>query len=494
MISGLFRPPTGALVRITCMTVKCVAFVGFAVFQMAGTKLAMLRAPASVIRGGILLACYAAHVSGQTACEAELNRADAHTSCAVQRMRTRRTASIVAFGGSVTWGAGLDNPVNESWANVLATLLQQINVVDHAHVRNLAIRAHGSEAAANCFDNMLRPGSSGSPVDDVFGAAPSLTNHAVPPEPADIVLFEFSINGQKDLDKLMRNLRRRYPDAIFLYVQHFALWAESSLRDEPAARRKNFLENATWSASWYSPDLSMCPIRPDLQANFKLFSVKLFSLRSTLRSLSPKQVSGYFAPDLHHLSRAGHALVAEGALQTIVRAAGCGGPGCDKHRLGPDRADGCAASETAEFHDTRASSCFLWYNSGKVDPKLHLLRPGVELSRLEGAGTKYAFLISGDCGLGPRQVGFAFRAAAGATVQIAFMRDGGAKYGEAKVTLDHAGTNLVQGGVDGFQHHILTLQTIGVTRHNGTHHFWVEASSCNRSFAVAGVTVLEPQN
>ena len=146
----------------------------------------MLRAPASVRRGGILLVCYIAHVSGQTACEAELNRADAHTSCAVQRMWTRRTASIVAFGGSVTWGGGLDNPANESWANVLATLLQQINVVDHAHVRNLAIRAHGSDAAATCFDNMLRPGSSGSPMDDVFGAAPSLTNHAVPPEPADI--------------------------------------------------------------------------------------------------------------------------------------------------------------------------------------------------------------------------------------------------------------------------------------------------------------------
>ena len=470
---------------------------------MAGTRpehSRLLRAPASVRRGGILLVCYIAHVSGQTACEAELNRADAHTSCAVQRMRTRRTASIVVFGGSVTWGVGLDNPANESWANVLATLLQQINVVDHAHVRNLAIRAHGSDAAATCFDNMLRPGSSGSPMDDVFGAAPSLTNHAVPPEPADIVLFEFSINGQENLDKLMRNLRRRYPDAIFLYVQHFALWAESSLRVEPAARRMKFLENATWPCNldWQcSPRhqaLSMCPIRPDLQANFKLFSVQLFSLRSTLRSLSPKQVAGYFAPDLHHLSRAGHALVAEGVLQTIVRAAGCGGPGCDEHRLGPDRADGCAASETAEFHDTRASSCFLWYSSGSVDPELRLLTPGVELSRLEGAGRKHAFLISGDCGLGPRQVGFAFRAAAGATVQIAFMRDGGARYGEANVTLDHAGTNLVQGGVDGFPHHILTLQTIGVTRHNGTHHFWVEAASCNRSFAVAGVTVSEPQN
>ena len=89
-------------------------------------------------------------------------------------------------------------------------------------------------------------------MDDVHGAAPSLTNHAVPPEPADLVLFEFSINGQKDLDKLMRNLRRRYPDAIFLYVQHFALWSVV----EPAAQRKNFLtflENATWPARWYSP-------------------------------------------------------------------------------------------------------------------------------------------------------------------------------------------------------------------------------------------------
>eukprot|EP00966_Prymnesium_polylepis_P001754 40224-Prymnesium_polylepis.1 len=67
---------------------------------------------------------------------------------------------------------------------------------------------------------------------------------AAPPEPVDLVLLEFGINGAMMLDLLLAQLRRRYPDALFVYVHHFSFSMDFGLR-------------ATLDWSLYSPSATL---------------------------------------------------------------------------------------------------------------------------------------------------------------------------------------------------------------------------------------------
>lgn len=41
-------------------------------------------------------------------------------------------------------------------------------------------------------------------------------------ENVDIIFLEYSINGIQRIHVLLRNLRKRYPEALIIYIQHFS--------------------------------------------------------------------------------------------------------------------------------------------------------------------------------------------------------------------------------------------------------------------------------
>ena len=113
----------------------------------------------------------------------------------------RRQLNILTLGGSVTWGAGIDNR-----EDAYPFRLQN----DYGHnVLNLAIRATGSDYPAQCITSMmLRESKNDDPDEDV---------------PFDVIIFEFSINGLDGFPLLVERLQERYPDALFVYVDFFSL-------------------------------------------------------------------------------------------------------------------------------------------------------------------------------------------------------------------------------------------------------------------------------
>ena len=113
----------------------------------------------------------------------------------------RRQLNILTLGGSVTWGAEIDNR-----EDAYPFRLQN----DHGHnVLNLAIRATGPDYPAQCITSMmLRESKNDDPDEDV---------------PFDVIIFEFSINGLDGFPLLVERLQERYPDALFVYVDFFSL-------------------------------------------------------------------------------------------------------------------------------------------------------------------------------------------------------------------------------------------------------------------------------
>ena len=367
-------------------------------------------------------------------------------------MRQRSTASIVAFGGSVTWGSRLDNPNNGTFADLLAAKLVQSGLVTRTRVRNMAIRSHGTALPALCCDDMLNepPESCG------FGGC----EHAAPmgeraAEPADIVVAEFAINGEAELDVLLRKLRRRYPDALLLYYQHVALWSRIESDGEPGKPEMGSKKPWTWSAVWSRLERhpEECPLTHPYGNSLSQgmvgwlsdTSTLLFSLQYALRHLTtPNHAVALFSFDLHHLSARGHEFVAEGLWSTIRHAAGWRG----NSSTAVSASAQCDASRPGRFErtDRYGSTCYVWFGTGVVDARLKVAA-GVgdemwAMGLIQSSGTKYAFMLT------PRAVAtrseatlaLHFRAKAGAAVQIAFMQgENGGRYSHAMASVTYLG-------------------------------------------------------
>lgn len=184
----------------------------------------------------------------------------------------RRSASVVAFGGSMTVGDPLHG-VRVPYPVLLAQRLVAHGFAREVLVRNLAEGAlHGAVVPALCCDEFLtsehgtaerlgynRAGTERERTWHVNASA-AVRVHDAPPallEPVDLVLLEFSVNGvqarraaepslapclprcaaraerrlpapSQFVDVLLRRLRARYPRALLLYVDHFRLsqWRE----------------------------------------------------------------------------------------------------------------------------------------------------------------------------------------------------------------------------------------------------------------------------
>jgi hypothetical protein len=136
-----------------------------------------------------------------------------------------RPINILAFGGSVTWGAMLeDRHLAYPW--MLGT-----PYVDH--VDNMAMRATGADYPSLCLESII----------------PDAANKNY-----DVILFDFVMNITDGFPLLLKRLRERFPEAIIIYVH---IWSLVNLAIDPATgenlRQAKYDPNRNWQ--WTSEDI-----------------------------------------------------------------------------------------------------------------------------------------------------------------------------------------------------------------------------------------------
>ena len=386
--------------------------------------------------------------------------------CALARMRASGKASMVAFGGSVTWGASVETSRGPwpTWPNLLAARFEASGGIKAMTVRNLAIRAAGAEAPALCTEPLLTIGHDGMPFSDQYGQSCGHSSNA-PAEPVDIVGVEFSVNGINQLDLLLTNVRRLYPNAIIVYVQHVRHY------DIPLSKEQQ--GNGT------------CPLPAVLQKWLaQAPGALLFSMRTALQVHPLHESMRFYRADRLHLSATGHTAVADGVWAAVHAAAA--------HRSQEPATSPCPVADSSpEVDPDRHSRCWIWYTSGVVEGRgLSVAGSGWDLRHVHDAATKFALEPTGAVGTARPKLELSFNITRSTDVYLAFMRDE-ASYGVANVTLDHRAAPIsIDGSPPGYGHGtLLNIQKVGRLRHHGRHRLGVLViGDANRSrFAVCGL-------
>jgi len=251
---------------------------------------------------------------------------------------------ILTLGGSVTWGAGIDERTN-AYPFLLA--------IDHDHiVTNVGIRATGSDYPAQCISSMLRnkEADESSPYD--------------PDEPFDVITFEFSINGMQGFPLLIERLRERYPDALFIYIDMFSLMTPNGAFDSRESRELVKKHGGLVYRFGNTGD-----------------ATAEFNFREDIdRSNPTEEVRKLFANDKHHASSDGHRVTSEKIIEII-----------DSHEYPSDPKLGSWLG---------GDSCTSWYENGETplqiveggemkewDEKNHKF--GIEVNQQDGLIVKY---------------------------------------------------------------------------------------------------------
>lgn len=118
-----------------------------------------------------------------------------------------RPLNILTMGGSITWGATLDDRT-KAFPSLLGNPF-------HQHVDNMAMRATGADYPSLCLESMI-------PRQDESRAS------------YDLILLDFVQNGTDGFPLLLKRLRQRYPDAVIVYVK---LWSLLTFARDPESGR-----------------------------------------------------------------------------------------------------------------------------------------------------------------------------------------------------------------------------------------------------------------
>lgn len=285
-----------------------------------------------------------------------------------QKKNTDTQRRILAIGGSTTWGAKLDSRL-EAYPAVLSTLMGP-----GWETVNVAIRATGAALPSQCIQTMVRDAVS---EDHDF----------------DIILMEYSLNGLQNLLYLAKRLRRRYPKALIVYVDLYALRMnihDSVTQAKPRdilkqglppreadeAISKLILETPQSNWVWSEPMVNYVK-RVYLEALDVVGKVGGFMYGFPMPQ-TPAEALQWFGHDFHHLSTAGHRHVALGVLRLIQSLKNEHSPKC---RFSLKDCDGTWG---------KGDICFSWFETGKTP---HLLIEGGKM--LEFAPNKYALHVGG---------------------------------------------------------------------------------------------------
>lgn len=195
-----------------------------------------------------------------------------------------RQYNILTLGGSVTWGAKLDS-ASDAYPRMIKHL-------GHHVITNKAIQATSSFYPSICIESLMRG-------DDIE---------------YDFILFEFSLSGFKNFDVLVKRLQYRYPNAIFIYVHLYSLRAAALTRDGGD------------SMIWTNKELTV----PG-ESIVKLFDEIGGFIYKFPAPEDPLKLVDLYKPNMIHLSKKGHRLVAK-SLSMIFSHAQVGKPTPHKHQ------------------------------------------------------------------------------------------------------------------------------------------------------------------
>mmetsp|Transcript_2258 Transcript_2258/g.2903 ORF Transcript_2258/g.2903 Transcript_2258/m.2903 type:complete len:414 (-) Transcript_2258:67-1308(-) len=198
--------------------------------------------------------------------------------------KKKRVIRIATLGGSVSWGANLKNQrKGYSW---------RLNIKPEYTVNNLAIRATGSDYPSHCAESMLG-------------------QHNV----YDVILLEFTLNGTEGLTLLLQRLRKRFPEAILIYIDVYSLKHESidpKTRLTPHQLGLDESINWQWSAFKYKHDEFFVYLQKQMKA------VGGYMLQLP-RKYPPLKSLYMFSDDWHHLSPEGHMAIVRGVDALIKK-------------------------------------------------------------------------------------------------------------------------------------------------------------------------------
>lgn len=239
-----------------------------------------------------------------------------------------RPINILSFGGSVTWGATLEDR-HGAYPWLIGT-----PYIDH--VDNMAMRATGADYPSICLESII-PDS-------------GTKNY-------DVIMFDFVMNGTDGFPKLLERLRARYPDAIIIYVHIWSilnLAYDADTREN--ARQANFDPDRNWQ--WASEDTfnghgaKNCGREICSAAEMeKLVEDAGGIIWKMPLPETPKIAieSGWFSDDWHHLAAKGHRMIAQSLLNLLQ----------------PMKAQVFRPKQLGTWG--AGDQCYNWFQSGEID-------------------------------------------------------------------------------------------------------------------------------
>jgi hypothetical protein len=236
----------------------------------------------------------------------------------LQASKMPRPIRILAFGGSVTWGATLENRHTQAYPWLLGGDLS----VDY--VDNEAMRATGADYPSLCLESIIHgaEGSSASPGtrkgDGSNGQDEQEKNY-------DVILFDFVLNGTDGFPLLLERLSERFPEAIIVYVHIWSILRMAKDKDtHQNAIQAQFDLTRNWV--WKSNDTfglghNTCPrevcssqVMEQLVRDAGGYVWKMPLPETPSIALE----KGWFSSDWHHLSAVGHEMVATKLLTEVL--------------------------------------------------------------------------------------------------------------------------------------------------------------------------------
>jgi len=151
-----------------------------------------------------------------------------------------------------------------------------------------------------------------------------------PDEPFDVITFDFSLNGMQDFPLLVRRLRERYPDALFIYVNLFSL---STPRGAFKSKNARALIHEQGGVVYHFGSIG--PATADFNYHEELD-----------RKNPPAKVRKLFGKDKHHASSRGHKVISSKLMEII-----------DSHDFPPDPQVGSWLG---------GDVCISWFQTGKT--------------------------------------------------------------------------------------------------------------------------------
>lgn len=227
----------------------------------------------------------------------------------------------------MTWGSGLNDQLDLAYP---ARLRHEGSI---GRSDNLAIRASSAVWPSQCLQSMIRD----LPDDEV--------NY-------DVILLEFSLNGLMGLQLLVHRVRRRYPNALIIYIDLYS-------------NRKPGFSNCIGGP---------CRMTPTRMTGLQNLLDRVGA--TMLQMPRPKDplhweddVQPWFANDNHHLSATGHAWIVKGVMDII-----------GNFNFNTDHGQG---------DWLEGDLCVSWFKTGRMPPPLRV--QGGTLN--EFAKLKYAYEI-----------------------------------------------------------------------------------------------------